>query len=103
MYNPKNTDNKCILWCLMKNLYQHHPINSETNLFISEKKQKRVEEIFKKYFILNNFSFPLSTKDLEKFEKVNEISINVYIIGKTKKIEPLHITNKRGRNIQICF
>lgn len=100
VWNPKNTDDKCLLWCLLKNLEPTHPLNKMTSRkVVSNKKQKRAEKVFKKYFRqLKNFTFPLPVKQLKKFEDANNMSINVYIIEKKNEISPLHITENKMKN-----
>jgi hypothetical protein len=65
--NIKNEDNKCFLWCLLANIYS------------VDKNAERVSN-YKKYekeLDCEGFEFPMKVKDIKKFEKRNDYSINV--------------------------
>lgn len=84
VYNGKNMDKNYLLWCLIKKFIPIIPLNNETNKFINDRKRKRVERVSKEYFVLHNFKFSLPLGEIQKFVKVNKISINVYKLEKKK-------------------
>ena len=81
--NVKNNDEKCFLWAILTAL---HPaeINSE-----------RVTQYEGYVDTLNmtGISYPVKMSDIVKFERLNNISINVF--GYEGEIFPMHITQER--------
>ena len=74
--NIQNKDNKCFLWCILAAL---HPVEREKN-------PKRVSkyEPYEHELNLGGLSLPMQIGDVKKFEKLNQLSINVYgIEGKS--------------------
>ena len=72
--NPMNYyDHKCFLWCVgINELLKTNP-NLKNPGRITEILKRKVEE-----FNLNGMNFPCGFKDIEKFEKNNNIPINVF-------------------------
>ena len=79
--NMKNEDHHCFKWCIARAM---NPVakNSER---ISKLLIKQSEE-----FNWSGIEFPVSLKDINKFEKNNNMSINVF--GYEKEIIPLRIS-----------
>lgn len=67
--NIKNDDNECFRWSVLAAL---HPVDSKEN---PNRKSKYVE--FKDELDFTGIEFPVKLDDIEKFEKLNDISINV--------------------------
>ena len=68
--NPKNEDNKCFLWCVLRalNPKKDHPERID-------KKLKEKENTLN----MEGIEYPVSLKDIDKFEKQNpSISITVF-------------------------
>ena len=78
--NPKNQDNKCFMWCVLAHL---HPVDKDAH---------RVSK-YQKYENELNFegcTFPMMFKDIKKFEKKNDLIINVFGVDLIyEKIIPL--------------
>lgn len=67
VYNVRNQDDYCFLWCLLKKFYPNHKFNKESNKkTITEKRHKEVIPVFQKYFKLTKFSFPMQLKSINK-------------------------------------
>ena len=83
--NPKNKDDKCFIWCVLRYL---HP-KPRDNEIISDLKKYENELVTK------GLSFPMDIKNIRKFEKLNPNipSITVFSVeGKT--IYPLKLSDK---------
>ena len=78
--NVKNEDNKCFMWSVLPGLYPqdiHAERVSHYQPFINE-------------LNFDGINFPVAIKDIPKYEKQNEISINVF--GYEQDVYPLYIT-----------
>ncbi|GFV51050.1 uncharacterized protein TNCV_4743271 [Trichonephila clavipes] len=85
-----------------------HTTNGEENVpSTSTVNNPRQMEQYETYFNTLDFTginFPTPLKDIAKFEKVNEISINVYGLNEENKVFPLLITKRpRGINAAKVF
>ncbi|CAH1104394.1 unnamed protein product [Psylliodes chrysocephalus] len=89
--NIKNIDNKCFAWCVNAAIFPAtgDPANPES---------------YPPYdFDFDNIEFPIKLSDIKRFEKLNNISVNVYGLdtyfkGPKKQYEvvgPLHFTSQR--------
>ena len=69
--NMKNKDNKCFLWCVLRalNLKDNHPERVDKELIGKENT-----------FNMEGIEYPVSLKDLNKFEKQNT-SISITVLG----------------------
>ncbi|XP_051167626.1 uncharacterized protein LOC127285571 [Leptopilina boulardi] len=93
--NVKNMDTMCFKWAVLSAL---HPIVQHP-------------ELMNNYFRYGNelnftgIEFPVSLKDITKFEKQNDISINLYglrLINKKYNTVSLHLTSeKKARHINL--
>jgi hypothetical protein len=82
--NVKNKDNNCFIWSVLAAL---HPGNHNSD---------RVRE-YQTYATKLNFdgiSFPMRMADIPKFEKQNQIYVNVFGYEKAN-VFPIHITTHR--------
>ena len=78
--NPKNEDNKCFLWCVLRAL---NPC--EKNPQRIDKKLKEKENTLN----MDGIEYPVSLKDLNKFENQNP-TISITVFGyKEKGVHPL--------------
>ncbi|XP_051161514.1 uncharacterized protein LOC127281705 [Leptopilina boulardi] len=93
--NVKNTDNKCFMWAVLSALY---PKNRDADRVSSYYE-------FQKELNFNGINFPVTLKDISKFEKQNDISINLYglrLMNKKFITVPLHLTlDKKERHINL--
>lgn len=94
--NVQNKDNMCFKWAILSALHAtaKHPQR------VSEYKNYENELNF------NNIKFPVSIKDIEKFEKQNEtISVNVYFYEeKNSCVYPLRLTKHvKERHIHLLL
>ena len=91
--NMKNEDNKCFLWCVLRAL---NP--KEHNSEILDKKLKLKENTLN----MEGIEYPVSLKDLNKFEKQNP-NLAFTVLGYNRKsVYPLRNSNnayKRKHNI----
>ncbi|XP_066595461.1 uncharacterized protein [Prorops nasuta] len=81
--NVKNRGKDCFAWAIMTGLF---PAKKNCNLLSSYPH-------YKNYLNFEGLEFPISIKDIPKFEKLNKISINVFVTEK-KKILPTHLTKE---------
>ena len=90
--NMKNKDNKCFLWCVLRAL---NP--KELNTQRIDKKLMEKENTLN----MEGIEYPVSLKDLNKFEKQNpSISITVYGY-EGKSVYPLRNSNNMDREHKI--
>lgn len=100
--NLKNADEKCFVWSLLSAIF---PVDKHVDR-VSKYPQNHEE-----HFNLSGINFPTPLSDIPKFEKNNDISINVYGIEPKKLqhnmydvIGPLHSTNqKKDRHINLLY
>ena len=96
LINMKNTDNKCLLWSVLRGLNpkDEHPERIDKDL-------KNKENTLN----MEGIEYPVSLKDIKRFEKQNlDISLSVLGYSKDEKIYPLRrskhaMKNKRKHNI----
>ena len=91
LVNPKNTDNECFKWCVTLVCFptDRHPER------ITEKLREQSNP-----FNWNGISFPVGCKDIDRFERNNDISVNVfgwldekvYIARKTRQKRNRHVS-----------
>lgn len=77
--NIRNNDTKCFLWSVLAHL---HPVKNN---------KKRVYKYrqYEKELNTDGITFPMRLRDIKKFEKQNNLSINVF--GFEEDIIPLHL------------
>ena len=102
--NIKNTDDECIVWSLLA--YKHYD-NLKTKDG-NEVKDKNEVRHYKPYYneIIQpkNITYPIDIqKDIKRFEKLNNLKINVFSYEDNdkqfKNLIPLYNTNKRNDNV----
>ncbi|XP_031777427.1 uncharacterized protein LOC107981297 [Nasonia vitripennis] len=86
--NIRNNDNQCFKYAILSAL---HP--SETN-------PNRVNQyrMYENELNFGDIEFPVKLKDVPKFEKLNDISVNVYMLKKYNvkfEVSPCHITKEK--------
>ena len=81
--NVKNNDNKCFMYAILSALF---PQQINANRVIRYTPHVN-------HLKFGDIKFPIQIKDISKFEKLNNISVNVFAYGKV--IFPLRITEKR--------
>lgn len=89
--NVKNNDHECFRWAVLSGLYKPtHNSNRYTSYLPHRNKLK-----------FDNISFPIKINDIHKFEKLNDLSVNVFGLEFDSKsklnkiIGPLHLTKSR--------
>ena len=96
--NIKNTDDKCLEWCLLANKH-YEDINN---------KDKNDPKHYKKYYnelnIPKDIKYPIDIQhDIKKYEKLNDIKINVFTYENNDKdftnLQTLYNTTKRNENV----
>ena len=89
--NIENEDQKCFLWAVLAGL---HPV----------RKNKKNISHYKRFENTLNFKgidFPVKPKGIPKFERQNDVSVNVYILkkyGDVHKVSPLHLSTEYKNN-----
>ena len=92
--NPKNEDNTCFLWCVLKAL---NPC--EKNPQRIDKKLKEKENTLN----MDGIEYPVSLKDIDKFERQNP-SISITVFGyKEKSVYPLRNSDNINREHDIVL
>ena len=87
--NPKSQDQKCFLWCIaISELLEKYP-----NLQHPERISKLVKKKAESYNV-EGMEFPCGFRDVDKFERNNKISINLFGYKK-KKISVLRISKAK--------
>jgi len=86
--NVQNQDQKCFMWSILAAL---HPIQGQHN------NPNRVGNYtsYQDELDLTNIPFPVRVADVPKFEKKNDISVNVFGYER-QEIYPIHLTKERG-------
>ncbi len=82
--NIKNVDNKCFQWAVL------------SALFPAEKHADRVEKYISHVSRLNfkDINFPVAENQIPKFEKQNNISINIFGLDEKEDVYPRYISEK---------
>ena len=92
--NPKNEDNKCFLWSVLRKLNPKRK-NSER----IDKKLKEKENTLN----MEGIEYPVSLKDIDKFERQNpSISITVFEYDE-KSVRPLRNSNNTNREHDVIL
>ena len=92
--NPKNKDNKCFLWCVLRalNPTKNHPERID-------KKLKEKENTLN----MEGIEYPVSLKDIDKFERQNpSISITVFEYDK-KSVNALRNSKNTNRKHNVIL
>ena len=94
--NMKNTDNKCFLWCVLRalNPKDNHPERVDGELIGKENSLN-----------MKGIDYPVSLKDLNKFEKQNP-SMSITVYGYEEKgVYPLRnsVNTDRTHNIKLML
>ena len=92
--NPKNKDNKCFLWCVLRalNPSKDHPERID-------KKLKEKENTLN----MEGIEYPVSLKDIDKFESQNP-SISITVLGyEDKWVYPLRNSNNTNREHNVIL
>ena len=92
--NPKNKDNKCFLWCVLRAL---NPCGKNSERI--DKKLKEKENTLN----MEGIEYPVSLKDIDKFERQNP-SISITVLGYDEKsVYPLRNSNNTNREHDIIL
>ena len=82
--NVENNDDKCFMYAILSSLFPQRINSNRMSRYKSHINHLKFGDI----------KFPVQIKDISKFEKLNNLSINVFVYG--KHIYPLRITEKRN-------
>ena len=94
--NIHNDDKKCFVWSILAHF---HPINYKDH-------PNRVSHYqqFENELDMTHIEYPVQLNKIQKFEKQNNISINIFGLDQYKKIVPVQITdNKLERHVNLLF
>ena len=90
--NIQNDDDKCFLWSLLAYLYEANYSRERVNHY----KQHESE------LNMNGIAYPVAVKDVPKFEKQNNISVNVF--GYEDGYYPLYISrNQKEKHVNLLL
>ena len=92
--NIKNEDNQCFLWCCIasRHLPNHHA--ERVNHYIQYKNEFKYDEE----------DMPMKINKISKFEKQNNVSINVYMLDDDEKTKiPVHISKQKTNEVINLF
>ena len=94
--NMQNKDNKCFLWCVLRalNPMDNHPERVDKELKLKENTLN-----------MDGIEYPVSLKDIDKFEKQNP-TISITVFGyKEKEVHPPRNSNNidREHNIRLML
>ena len=84
--NIQNDDDKCFLWSVLAHLYEAN---------YSRDGVKHYEQ-HESEFNMNGIAYSVAVKDVSKFEKQNDISVNVF--GYEEGYYPLYISRNQQEN-----
>ncbi|KYN43896.1 hypothetical protein ALC56_01631 [Trachymyrmex septentrionalis] len=91
--NVRTTDNACFAWSVVAGLY-------------SAEKYAERESSYPHYMTVLNLAgieFPMTLKNIHKFERLNAVSINVYGI-ENKQVLPLRlISDKKEKHVNVLY
>ena len=92
--NPKNEDNKCFLWCVLRAL---NPRKKDSERI--DKKLKEKENTLN----MEGIEYPVSLKDIDKFERQNP-SISIAVLGyEGKSVYTLRNSNNTNREHNVIL
>ena len=88
LINTKNNDNKCFLWCHTRhlNLLKTHP-----------ERIAKADKNMINYFDHEGIKFLVSKKDFSKFEKKNNICVNVFCY-ENSLVHPVQVSDLKCDN-----
>ncbi|XP_076660867.1 uncharacterized protein LOC143364356 [Halictus rubicundus] len=91
--NVKSNDEACFFWAVVAGLY---PVKKHSERFSSYPHYRTVLRT-------EEFQLPMSFKDIRKFERVNDVSVNVFEWVR-KKCGALHLTEKkRSKHVNLML
>ncbi|XP_031781361.1 uncharacterized protein LOC116416574 [Nasonia vitripennis] len=95
--NVKNNDNQCFKWAVLSAL---HPVPDHVDRV--SKYQEFADELN-----FEGIDFPVPPKHIVKFEKQNDVSVNLYILkkrGEKFEVSPCHVTvSKKIKHVNLLF
>ncbi len=83
--NMKNEDDECFKWCVTRAL---NPVEKNAERISKELREQSLELNWK------GIKFPVELKDIDKFERSNEINVNVLGLDEKTKVYPLRISEE---------
>lgn len=87
--NIQNDDKKCFLWSVIAGLY---PAAKNVHRLTTYKKHEDV-------FNMQNIEYPVKVRDIDRFERQNPVSINVFALDDNNKVYPLRITKSKENKL----
>jgi hypothetical protein len=84
--NIQNNDNKCFLWSILAALHPRSYKENANQVFYYKSYENELN--------MSNITYPVKLNDIDKFERQNNISVNVFGIEDGKLIYPLKITKQ---------
>lgn len=75
--NIKNNDEKCFLWCVLASM---HPVDRQDHPKRVAKYQQHERDLN-----MDGNAYPVKTSDVKKFEKENNISVNIFGVERSRR------------------
>ena len=91
LLNIKNTDNRCLKWCLLAGLYVNNPKSEDPSDY----------QQYESNLDFGDIEWPAAPRDITKVEKLNDIRINLYGYDAREKtgIFPLYISCSKSSRV----
>ena len=88
--NVRNQDELCFIWSVLSALYNNAVVNNFGNVYTYSKYLHTLK--------FDGISMPMQIDDIDKFEKLNDLAINVYSIKHNgSQVNPLRISKIRDK------
>jgi hypothetical protein len=91
--NIKNKDNRCFLYSLLA--YKHYDNIKHKDKNEPKYYDKYINEIIEP----ENFKYPVKLEDVNQFEKLNKLKINIYYLDDDNKLQVLYNDLNRNKNV----
>ena len=93
----RNTDNKCFKWSILAALHPEEKNNNRVSKYLP----------YQDELSFTGIEFPVKLNQVRKFEVLNDISINIYILqkyGEKYEVSPCHVTaEKREKHVNLLL
>ena len=95
--NIQNTDNECFKWSILAALHPQEKNNYRVSKYLPYQDELSFAGI----------EFPVKLNQIQKFEVLNDISVNIYILqkdGEKYEVSPCHVTaEKREKHVNLLL
>lgn len=88
--NVRSEDSACFAWSVVAALYPVDKHNYRSNMYPD----------FRTVLKLDGIDFPMTMRQISRFERLNDISVNVFTVKKRNAIVPLRLTDDK-KNVHV--